>query len=95
MDADCQYQAQGVTAQEQMRGCLRLAEDYLEQLRALGVYDRSAVLILADHGTETVHRPLLLLKRPGDTLSLIPHLDVYKRQGLLPLSGEHGKMMLS
>lgn len=67
MDADCQYQDQGVTAQEQMRGCLRLAEDYLEQLRALGVYDRSAVLILADHGTETVHRPLLLLKRPGDT----------------------------
>lgn len=67
MDADCQYQAQGVTAQEQMRGCLRLAEDYLEQLRALGVYDRSAVLILADHGTETVHRPLLLLKRPGET----------------------------
>lgn len=67
MDADCQYQAQGVTAQEQMRGCLRLAEDYLEQLRALGVYDRSAVLILADHGTETVHRPLLLLKRTGDT----------------------------
>lgn len=67
MDADCQYQAQGVTAQEQMRGCLRLVGDYLEQLRALGVYDRSAVLILADHGTETVHRPLLLLKRPGDT----------------------------
>lgn len=67
MDADCQYQAQGVTAQEQMRGCLRLAEDYLEQLRALGVYDRSAVLILADHGTDTVHWPLLLLKRPGDT----------------------------
>ena len=67
MDADCQYQAQGVTAQEQMRGCLRLAEDYLEQLRVLGVYDRSAVLILADHGTDTVHRPLLLLKRPGDT----------------------------
>lgn len=67
MDADCQYQAQGVTAQEQMRGCLRLAEDYLEQLRALGVYDRSAVLILADHGTDTVHQPLLLLKRPGDT----------------------------
>ena len=67
MDADCQYQAQGVTAQEQMRGCLRLAVDYLEQLRALGVYDRSAVLILADHGTDTVHRPLLLLKRPGDT----------------------------
>ena len=67
MDADCQYQAQGVTAQEQMRGCLRLAEDYLEQLRALGVYDRSAVLILADHGTDTVHRPLLLLKRLGDT----------------------------
>lgn len=67
MDADCQYQAQGVTAQEQMRGCLRLAEDYLEQLRALGVYDRSAVLILADHGTDTVHRPLLLLKRPGET----------------------------
>ena len=67
MDADCQYQAQGVTAQEQMRGCLCLAEDYLEQLRTLGVYDRSAVLILADHGTDTVHRPLLLLKRPGDT----------------------------
>lgn len=67
MDADCQYRVQGVTAQEQMRGCLRLAEDYLEQLRALGVYDRSAVLILADHGTDTVHRPLLLLKRPGET----------------------------
>ncbi len=67
MDADCQYQAQGVAAQEQMQGCLRLVEDYLDQLRALGVYDRSAVLILADHGAESVHRPLLLLKRPGDT----------------------------
>ena len=67
MDADCQYQAQGVPAQEQMRGCLRLAEEYLDRLRELGVYDRAAILILADHGTETVHRPLLLLKRPGDT----------------------------
>lgn len=70
MDADCQYQAEGVTAQEQMRGCLRLVEDYLDALRNAGAYDDAAVLILADHGTDTVHRPLLLLKRPGETGSL-------------------------
>ena len=70
MDAECQYQQAGVTAQEQMRGCLRLAEDYLDRLRELGVYDQAAILILADHGTETVHRPLLLLKRPGDAGAL-------------------------
>lgn len=66
MDADCVYHSEGVTAQEQMQGVLRIADDYLEQLKALGVYDSSDILILADHGTETVQRPMLLLKRKGE-----------------------------
>lgn len=65
MDADCQYQESGVDAAEQMRGCMKQVRDYLTQLKDVGRYEDAAILILADHGTETVHRPMLLLKRPG------------------------------
>ena len=48
-----------------MRGCMKQVRDYLAQLKDLERYEDAAILILADHGTETVHRPMLLLKRPG------------------------------
>ena len=35
---------------ETERGCWRLVEEYLNQLKALGVYDNSTVIITADHG---------------------------------------------
>jgi len=50
---------------EQAKGTFHIIYTYLDQLRALGLYDSSTILIMADHGTHlgwsdrTLDRPLL------------------------------------
>ena len=48
-DADCNN-ADAPTRLETERGCWLLVEEYLNQLKALGVYDNSTIIITADHG---------------------------------------------
>ncbi len=59
----------------QSEGCLKLVEEYLRQLKALGLYDQSTIIVTADHGnwehynvpdTPLTHpaSPLLLVKPP-------------------------------
>ncbi|MDR2346190.1 MAG: sulfatase-like hydrolase/transferase [Planctomycetaceae bacterium] len=60
----------------QAKGCLYIVKNLLEKLKAVDSYDRSFILIMSDHGADRrshrlldesgVHRPLLLVKRPGD-----------------------------
>ena len=49
VDADCRNAA-APTLVETERGCWVLVEEYLNQLKALGVYDNSTIIITADHG---------------------------------------------
>ena len=50
---------------KQARGCFRIIEEYIEQMKKLGVYDSSAIMIMADHGTTGFNQcPSLLIKQP-------------------------------
>ena len=75
MSADLKYDKSGreVGREDQERGCLRIVYEYLEQLKALGLYDSATIIITADHGNgvsyssgesrpETVSMPILLVK---------------------------------
>lgn len=99
LDASCRVQPEGVTPQEQMKGCMKLAGDYLQELRRLSLYDDAAILVLADHGTRQLHRPMLLLKRPGETGALrisdapVSYADLPATYTAL-LTGEEGENVL-
>lgn len=61
------------TRELQARGSMRMVGDYLDQLKALGVYDRTTVIITADHGNyyhistplKTPATPIMLVKPAG------------------------------
>lgn len=69
-------------ADSQIRGAFKVVTDYLEQLKGLGLYDSSTILIIADHGqsytmdrfmdyvepleVKATSRPLCLCKMPND-----------------------------
>ena len=64
-----------------LRGCFRNIEDYISQMKALGIYDRSTIIVTADHGSNfgipegqplertTPACPLLMVKYPNADLS--------------------------
>jgi len=58
------------TEEKQALGSLKIVADFLEQMKALGLYDRATVIILADHGvepwSEQEQTPLLMIKRSGE-----------------------------
>lgn len=64
----------------QWKGCLKIVYDYLEQMKNLGLYDKTSVIIMADHGLNGSHRkameewnitvteesnPIFFIKRAG------------------------------
>lgn len=58
-----------VTAEETMKGLTVIVDEYLNQLRDLGVYDNAAIMILADHGlwNDGDYQPVFFLKRSRET----------------------------
>lgn len=75
MSADLKYDESGreVNREDQEQGCLRIVYEYLEQLKALGLYDSATIIITADHGNgvtynsgesqpKTTSMPILLVK---------------------------------
>lgn len=52
---------------EEIRGVMVLIEDYLEELRKEEIYEKSAIIIMADHGALDEHQcPVLLVKGMGE-----------------------------
>lgn len=53
-----------VTYLETARGCINIVSEYLNQLKELGIYDNTTVIITADHGefTRMPSNPILLVK---------------------------------
>lgn len=60
---------------QQTKGCFLMMLEYLNQLRKLGIYDQTTIVILSDHGysyssgeevdyTTLRHRPTVLIKEP-------------------------------
>lgn len=56
------------TREEQAEGALYIVEEYLNQMKALSVYDNSMVIITADHGdSQNYAHPILFVKDRGAT----------------------------
>lgn len=74
------------TALSAGRGSLQVAFEYMEEMKKLGVYDDSFIIICADHGyydAGVLTNPILLVKRAGDSgemkVSDVPvsHMDFH------------------
>lgn len=68
--ADCRKQPDA-TREETIAGCLTLVRAYLEELKAVGVYDHSTVIITSDHGHWDCLQPIFLVKQAGQTHSAL------------------------
>lgn len=67
----------GYNVYDEAQGCLNLLDEYFEQLKNLGVYDDTAIIIMADHGHASEDwsnslnpNPLLLVKDFNERHSL-------------------------
>ena len=60
--------AEGETSlEEQMDGAMLITQTFLQNLRDIGVYDSSTIIIMADHGEKFVaHHPFFMIKRAND-----------------------------
>lgn len=61
---------------KQAIACMNIVVEYMEQLKALGVYDSSTIFITADHGDSDIFigetkNPIFFAKLPGQTGSMI------------------------
>ncbi len=62
----------GETTEEiQAIGSLKIVADYLDKMKAMGLYDRAAVIVMADHGfsahSSVEQTPLFMVKLPGES----------------------------
>ena len=54
--------------EEQMAGCMLIMSKFLQNLKDLGIYDSSTIIIMADHGDKNVaEHPFMMIKRANDT----------------------------
>lgn len=53
------------TLEDTVRGCMVMVEEYLNQLRQVGAYDNSTVIITADHGDMVDSQVIFYIKEPG------------------------------
>lgn len=53
--------------EETALGCLKIVDEYLSELKRLGVYDDATIIVTADHGHEYGQQPIFFIKNPGDS----------------------------
>lgn len=59
----------GTTQIETIRGCFTIIEEYINQLKALGLYERATIIVMSDHGVyyrPEALSPIFYVKRPGE-----------------------------
>jgi len=79
----------GSTQGQQARGSMRMVGEYLDQLKRLGVYDQTTVVITADHGNwyiidhpvEVAATPIMLVKPAGAPDAPLVQSDVAVQAG--------------
>ena len=53
---------------QQAQGALYIVKEYINQLKELGIYDNTNIIVMADHGLRGMEQnPLLLVKQSGKT----------------------------
>lgn len=87
------------TMEETCRGCMTVLNGYLEELKKIGKYEDSTIIITADHGGMSNPQVIFFLKKPGEQHEKIQqnHVPVSHCE-LMPtlahcmeLSGDYGK----
>lgn len=81
LDENAQYK-ENSTRIEKSKGALLIVHEYLEQMKALGVYDSSTVILMSDHGDVNPARGMMMMKTPyasGFTNNNAPisHFDLH------------------
>lgn len=54
------------TREETIKGCMVIVEEYLNQLKELGVYDNSTIIVTADHGEPRLSQVIFFMKKAGE-----------------------------
>lgn len=65
-DSDCNWNGR-VSRIECMRGVFKMVDEYFRQLKELGVYDNSTIIVLADHGSKFNGQPIFFIKEKNET----------------------------
>ncbi len=61
------YYKEDSTLEETAKGCMVIVEEYLNQLKALGVYEDATIIITADHGGPYDSQVIFYMKEPGES----------------------------
>lgn len=67
VDRNGNYVPEGTDKNEQACGYLTVVAEYMDQLRELGLYDNSTIVVTTDHGTNVHPQGIFLIKRKGET----------------------------
>lgn len=72
-----------------MAGIWRLLDEYLNQLKACGVYDDATIIVTSDHGTEFYGQNIFFIKPKGQTSDVMAETNAaITLQELLPTIAE-------
>lgn len=63
---DGQY-AEETSLEETAKGCMVVVEEYLNQLKELGVYDEATIIVTADHGGPRDSQVIFFMKNAGES----------------------------
>lgn len=81
LTGDLRYEPSGRTStkEDQGKGSLKIVYEYMEQMKALGIYENATIIITADHGQRDIlstekysghpdktSRPIFLVKKSGE-----------------------------
>ncbi len=68
LSKDVTFVEEGVSYEECVQGCMKIANELLSVLKDAGVYDNTAVVIMSDHGQTSEYRksPLFMVKGVGE-----------------------------
>lgn len=83
------YYKENATMEETARGCMVIVEEYLNQLKGLGVYDDATIFITADHGGPYDSQVIFYMKEPKETHGKSPVTNApISHKELLPTIAE-------
>lgn len=71
MNENCQYE-KGVSHLDSVRGCLRLIENYIAEMKKNGSFDNTTIIVTADHGYSLPSEDLSLVAAPSCILLVKP-----------------------
>ena len=66
-DENCAYDPDNATCATTVKGIFTMLDAYLQQLKDLGIYDNSTIIITADHGSEARSQMIFFMKGKNET----------------------------